>query len=418
VHDFVIIGAGIVGLATARELRKRHPRARIAILEKEKRPGLHASGRNSGVLHSGIYYGSDTLKARVCATGAARMRAFAAEQDIPCQPTGKVIIATREEELPSIDRLLKNAQENHIRAERLDEAGVKELEPHAGPFQAGIYSPDTAVIDSLAVVYRLCELLAADGVEILYQQGAATVAAGEKVVLTEGGGRHPYGHLFNCAGAHADVIARQVGLCRDYALLPFKGIYYKLAPERRDLVRSNIYPVPDLHLPFLGVHFTRVIGGEAYVGPTAIPALGRENYGLLRGIRWREGGGIAWRLLRMYLRDRHGFRHLVKTEVRKYWKPLFLQAARRLVPALESRDLLRCNKVGIRPQLVNIREDRLEMDYIIETSESSTHVLNAISPAFTGAFAFAELIVDRFEQAAGASASASASAGTRRSAQA
>jgi L-2-hydroxyglutarate oxidase LhgO len=414
VHDFVIIGAGIVGLSTARELRRRHPGARIAVLEKERRPGLHASGRNSGVLHSGIYYGSDTLKARVCAAGAARMRAFAAEQGIPCELTGKVIIATRAEDLPAIERLLENARENQIRAERLDEAGIKKLEPHAGSVGGGIYSPDTAVIDSLAVVHRLCELLAADGVDIVYQQGALKVAATEKVVVTEGGGRFPYGHLFNCAGAHADVIARQVGLGQDYALVPFKGIYYKLAPQRRHLVKSNIYPVPDLLLPFLGVHFTRVIGGEAYVGPTAIPALGRENYGLVKGIRWREGAGIAWRLLRMYLRDKHGFRHLVKTEVKKYWKPLFLEAARRLVPGVESRDLLRCDKVGIRPQLVNIREDRLEMDYIIEGGDSSTHVLNAISPAFTGAFAFAELIVDRFEGSATASAGASASSRSAR----
>ncbi len=395
--DFLVVGAGIVGLTTAHELKSRFPSARVVVLEKEAGVGRHASGRNSGVLHSGIYYAGDTLKAKVCAKGAALMRDFAAEQGIPCRTWGKVIVATREEDLPAVDRLLKNARDSRIRAERLDEAGIRKIEPHARSCGAGIYSPDTAVIDSRAVLDRLRDLLASKGVEVLFGEEAIDIDPAEKAVRTRNE-RYGFGFLFNCAGAYADVVARSFGLCRDYALIPFKGIYYKLDPARDWLVKSSIYPVPDLFLPFLGVHLTRLVDGRVYVGPTAIPAFGRENYGVLRGIRWGESARIGWEMAALYLRDRQNFRRLVHAEIRKYLKPFFLEAAQRLVPSLTAEDLLPCDKVGIRPQLVNVRTKKLEMDYILERTPHSLHVLNAISPAFTGSFAFARLIVDRYEE--------------------
>jgi L-2-hydroxyglutarate oxidase LhgO len=394
--DYLIVGAGIVGLAVARELKRRYPVARIVVLEKEADTGRHASGRNSGVLHSGVYYGSTTLKARVCAQGAARLREFAAEYGIACSRAGKVIIATSERDLPVIDRLLKNAHENGVRAERLDEAGVRAIEPHASPYRAGIYCPDTAVIDSKAVVTRLRDLLAADGVRFEFNAPLLRATPSSRSVETP---RQTisYGYLYNCAGASADRIARQFGLGESYAMVPFKGIYYKLRPEKAHLVRSNIYPVPDVDLPFLGIHLTRVVNGEVYVGPTAIPAFGRENYGLFRGLAPAESLGIGAELLSLYLANRQGFRLLVHTEVKKYFKPAFVSAARKLVAELMPDDLLPSNKVGIRPQLINIRKKTLEMDYIVEQSPDSLHVLNAISPAFTSSLAFAEWIVDRAE---------------------
>jgi L-2-hydroxyglutarate oxidase len=396
--DYLIVGAGIVGLTVARELSKRHPAARIVILEKEADIGKHASGRNSGVMHSGVYYGSSTLKAKVCSSGAARMREFAAEHGIACNRSGKVIIATSERDLPTIDRLLQNARENGVTAERLDEYGVKQIEPHASPYHAGIYSPDTAVIDSKAVVKKLRELLENDGVKFEFNAPLLTVDQTSKTV-TIPADTYSYGYLFNCAGASADLVAKKFGMGLNYTLVPFKGIYYKLRPDRSHLVRSNVYPVPDIDLPFLGVHLTRVINGDVYVGPTAIPAFGRENYGIFKGMELGESLKISSELIGMYLENKQNFRLLVHTEVRKYLKPWFVASARKLMAEIVSDDLVPCDKVGIRPQLVNVQTRALEMDYIVEKTRDTLHVLNAISPAFTSSLAFSEWIVDQAEVA-------------------
>lgn len=392
--DYLIVGGGIIGLTVARELRKRYPAASIALLEKEAALGKHASGRNSGVLHSGIYYDSSTLKAKVCAEGARRMKAFAAEHGINCQHSGKVIVATSPQDLPVIDRLLKNAQENGIRAERLDEQGIRQIEPHAGVYQQGIHCPDTAVIDSKAVLSKLRELLTAEGVEIFFNAPVTSVEVAARKVITPAG-EFSYGYLFNCAGASADKVAKHYGLGLDYTLVPFKGIYFKLRPERAHLVHANIYPVPDINQPFLGVHLTRVASGEVYAGPTAIPALGRENYGILQGAQFGESLRVGFEVTRMYLANHQNFRKLVHTELGKYRKKNFFAAVRKLMPELTYDDLVTSDKVGIRPQLINMREKKLEMDYVIEKSPDSLHVLNAISPAFTSSLAFAEWIVDQ-----------------------
>ncbi len=392
--DYLIVGGGIIGLTVARELRKRYPAASIAVLEKEAALGKHASGRNSGVLHSGIYYDSSTLKAKVCAEGARRMKAFAAEHGINCQHSGKVIVATSPQDLPVIDRLLKNARENGIRAERLDEQGVRRVEPHAGVYQQGIHCPDTAVIDSKAVLSKLRELLTAEGVNIFFSAPVTSVEVAARKVIAPVG-EFNYGYLFNCAGASADKVAKHYGLGLDYTLVPFKGIYFKLRPERAHLVNANIYPVPDINQPFLGVHLTRVASGEVYAGPTAIPALGRENYGILQGAQLGESLRIGFEVSMMYLANRQNFRQLVHTELGKYRKKNFFAAVRKLMPELTYDDLVPSDKVGIRPQLINLQEKKLEMDYVIEKSPDSLHVLNAISPAFTSSLAFAEWIVDQ-----------------------
>lgn len=391
--DFVIVGAGIVGLTVANELLKRQPGARIAVLEKEVAPGLHASGRNSGVMHSGIYYGSDTLKARVCATGARRMIEFAKAEGIAVNQCGKVILATSNEQLPTVEKLLRNARENDIPAEKIDHQQLREIEPNAAMGPAAIYCPTTAVIDGPAVVKRLREQLEQRGVKFIFNCHVEA-PAGKAQLGTSQGTIH-YGLLFNCAGAYADTVAKSYGLAGDYALVPFKGIYWKLSEKANPLVRANIYPVPDVSLPFLGVHLTRVIGGDVYVGPTAIPALGRENYGLLEGINLKEAAGIGLQLAEMYLRDENNFRKLAHNEIGKYSKMNFLAAARKLLPILNEEDMVPTRKAGIRPQLINTKTRKLEMDYIIESTEDSVHVLNAISPAFTSSFAFAELIVDK-----------------------
>ncbi|HAT50130.1 MAG: L-2-hydroxyglutarate oxidase [Nitrospirae bacterium] len=392
--DYLVVGAGIVGLAVARELRKRYPKRRITILEKEAAVGYHASGRNSGVLHSGIYYGGGTVKARVCTQGARRMKAFAAEHGIHCHHTGKIIIATSPEDLSTLECLQENARHNGVRIEVLDEQGIRQIEPFAGVFQQGIYCLDTAVIDPKAVLYKLVALLKDDDVFIVFNAQVIAVDILARTVKTPQGEWH-YGYLFNCAGAFADQVARYFERGLDYALLPFKGIYFKLHPQRNPMVRANIYPVPDMGQPFLGVHVTRSIHGEVYAGPTAIPALGRENYGMLQGAKWEESWRTGYALSRMYRANHQNFRKLVHSELGKYRKKDFLASVNKLLPGLTGEDLVSCDKVGIRPQLVNIRENRLEMEFILEQSPDALHVLNAISPAFTSALALAEWIVDQ-----------------------
>jgi L-2-hydroxyglutarate oxidase len=392
--DCVIVGAGIVGLSTAQELLRRRPSLTIAILDKEDRAGVHASGRNSGVMHCGIFYGADTLKAKVCASGAARMRDFALAHGIAYHRGGKLILATSETQLPSIEKLLKNASDNGITAIRFTPQQAAEIEPFAAPAAAAIYCPDTAVIDSASVVQKLKSLLEQQGVTFIFSGEVTAVNAAAKTVTTTGG-RFAYGYLINCAGSFADRIAKMMGLAEHYTLVPFKGLYWKLNAQSQHKVRANIYPVPDPSLPFLGVHLTRVVSGDVYVGPTAIPALGRENYHGLAGIHMGESATIMAMLAGMYVRNKQNFRRLSHLELAKYAKASFYRTARKLMPSLTMDDMIPTQKVGIRPQLVNRKTGLLEMDYIFESTDDSLHVLNTISPAFTSAFAFADMIVDQ-----------------------
>lgn len=392
-YDFVVVGAGIVGLSVAFELQKRYPGQRILVLEKENQLGCHASGRNSGVLHSGIYYSPQTLKAKMCARGANLMREFALQHRIPIEKRVKVIIPTNAEELPVLDVLFENAKNNGVQVERLPEGDIKRLEPYSNPFQKGLYIRDTAVIDTKMVLEAISGSLHEKGVEVEKGLKAIEISPVQKIVRTNDR-QVGYGFLFNCAGAYADVLAHQTGVGRDYLLIPFKGMYYKLPQERAFMVKGNIYPVPNLRFPFLGVHFTRVISDQVYVGPTAIPCLGRENYRGFAGMRLWETAGIFWELTKLFIQNDNNFRGLVRSEIKNYVKSWYLQSARKLLPDLTIEDLTPTDKVGIRPQLVNIRTRKLELDFIIERADHSVHILNAISPAFTSAFAFAEYVVE------------------------
>jgi L-2-hydroxyglutarate oxidase len=393
--DYLIIGAGIVGLAIAREINAREPDARIIVLEKEHRLGMHASGRNSGVLHTGIYYAPGTLKARLCKAGADAMFAYAEEHGIPVRRDGKVIVATSPENAIGLDKLMVNAKANGIRASRINGDEIRRLEPHARAEFGGIHCQDTAVIDSLKVLETLRSQLTKKGVRIDTDQRLTGITEKQQSA-TAGQRNYSYGLLINAAGAYADRVARLAGVGQQYQLVPFKGIYYKLAPEAASMVRGSIYPVPNPALPFLGIHFTRVINNDVYIGPTAIPALGRENYGVLSGANPIEAATIGTRLARLYFSNPQNFRNLVHGEIPHYRKANFLATARQLVDRLEPDWVKPTAKVGIRPQLLNTREGRLEMDFVVEQGTDSVHVLNAISPAFTSAFAFAAWLTDNY----------------------
>lgn len=389
---FIITGGGIVGLTIAYKLREKYPSASISILEKEPALGLHASGKNSGILHSGIYYGAGTLKAQVCSRGASLMMDFARRCGIKFRQCGKVIIPTHEGELPVLEKLMNQAAANGIEAHLLDAAEIKQIEPAAKPFKKGIHCPSVGVIDSKAVLERLREELEEQGVRFYFNFKVEKVRPEQKMI-SGSGEKMRYDYLINSAGAYADRIAKLFGLAGNYELIPFKGFYYKLNPAKADKVRANIYPVPDPAMPFLGVHFTRVIDGQIYIGPTAVPVFGRENYHGLAGMRFDEGVPIFKRLSRMYFSDDPSFRALVHREIWNYWKPYFVKQGCRMVDGIDSSDFVACDKAGIRPQLVDVRTQQLVMDFKIEQTEDSLHVLNAISPAFTSSFALAEYLV-------------------------
>lgn len=392
--DYLIIGAGIVGLTIAREIKLRSPTAKIVLLEKEPRLGVHASGRNSGVLHTGIYYPPGTLKARFCKEGADALFAYAIERDIPVRKDGKLIVATSEENAKGLDKLLANAKISGICAVKVGKEEMREVEPHACAEFGGIYCKDTAVIDSPKVLESLWNELGSQGVQIEFNQTLASIDE-EKCEARTQNNIYNFGFFINAAGAQADSVAKLAKVGLHYKLIPFKGTYYKLAPEYAHRVRASIYPVPDPELPFLGIHFTRVISGDVYIGPTAIPALGRENYGLIQGIRLLELPDIFFQLSKLYLKDTQNFRNLVHSEIPHYTRSGFIKSARRLVDILEPEWMEKTPKVGIRPQLLNTRESRLEMDFLIERGTKSLHVLNSISPAFTSSFAVAKHIVDQ-----------------------
>lgn len=390
--DYTIVGAGIMGLTIAYSLLKRDSKASITIFEKEETLGCHASGRNSGVLHSGIYYKPDTLKARFCSEGAALMKEFADCSGIPYLKTGKLIVATSREEEPILDTLLDNAKQSEIRSTYLVGKALQDIEPYVNLNYAGIHVPDTAVIDSRKVLEALCALLQEKGVRFYFGEPVGAVDPGNNELETPHFQQN-FRFLFNCAGAYADRLAKKFGIADRYVLIPFKGLYMKLAPEKNGMVKGNIYPVPDLRFPFLGVHLTRSIEGSIYVGPTAIPALGRENYGIVQGLKWDEAFETLFSTAGLMLND-PVVREYSLSELKKHSKRVFFSDVKKLVPSLEFQDLVRSKKVGIRPQLANRVRQKIETDFIVERLPTSVHVLNAISPAFTSSFAFSKALLN------------------------
>lgn len=392
--DFLVIGAGILGLSVARALKAKYSDARTIVVDKEARVGQHQSGRNSGVLHSGIYYPEASLKARVCVEGAQAMAAYCEERGLPLLRCGKVIVPTNEHDDPQLDILLKRGQANGVTAEMLDRTALRELEPEARSATGrALWVPSTAVIDSESVLQQLVTDLQEQGVIIHWTTEVQGISV-EKREARAGKHTFSYGHLFNTAGLHADTVAQACGLAERYAILPFKGLYYRLDPASGLQFNHLIYPVPDLNVPFLGVHVTKKVNGDVYLGPTAIPAFGREQYHGLHGLYWSEATSIVLRLAKHYLEGKQGFRHYAHAEAGRFLKSRFASAASGLVPRIEARHLLSSDKVGIRAQLVDRVKGELVMDFLCEQNAHSTHILNAVSPAFTSAFAFARLLLN------------------------
>jgi len=390
--EILIAGGGIVGLTLARELAKRGA-SDILILEKEDSLGKHASGRNSGVLHSGIYYAPDSFKARFCMQGNMLLKDYCRERGLPLDECGKVIVTRDEEENRTLKELYERSVANGAKVALIDEKELAEIEPNAKTCERALYSHNTAVVDPKKILASLKEELTASG-KVRIELGTSFIGPRGSSAAKTSKGEIKFGLFINSAGAYSDRIAHSFGIAGKYILVPFKGTYKKLRSDRNALVRGNIYPVPDIRNPFLGVHFTKNISGEIYMGPTAIPALGRENYSLLGGLGG-ESLEVLYRDILLFLSNPK-FRKIALTEPRKYLASAFFKDAKSLVKELKPSDVVPSDKAGIRPQLVDWEKKELVMDFIVLKDGTSLHILNAISPAFTCSMAFSEFVAKEY----------------------
>ena len=390
-RDIVVVGAGILGLALARELHRRDPALSITVLEKEDEVGVHQTAHSSGVIHAGIYYAPGSLKARLCVEGARELYEFCEEHGVPFERCGKVIVALDESELPGLDELERRGIANGVPGlRRVDGDELREIEPHAAGVSA-LHSPATGIIDFQAVARALGTELRNEGVELVTGCAVSDVSPrnGRLEIAHERGATAARFAIF-CAGAWSDRLATRAGAPADPRIVPFRGQYLKLKPERTSLVRSLIYPVPDPSLPFLGVHLTRHISGDVLVGPTALLAPSRDAYSLAR-IRPRDVAATlawpgTWRMARRWWRTG-------ATELRyALSRAQLARAAARYVPALGAGDVERAF-AGVRAQAL-ARDGKLVDDFVFSHSERALHVRNAPSPAATSSLAIARLVAD------------------------
>lgn len=388
----VVVGGGILGLATARLLARERPDAELVVVEKEPQLALHQTARNSGVVHAGVYYEPGSSKARLCRRGAALLRAFCAERGVAYEACGKLVVALREAELPRLERLEERARANGVPGlRRLDAAGLREVEPHAAGI-AALHSPETAITDFRAVALALADELRERGGRVrtsaeVVRVRAAAAGGGVVVELADGSALRA-DRAIVCAGLHADRLARASGEDPAPRIVPFRGEYWALRAERRALVRGLIYPVPDPALPFLGVHLTRTVDGRVLIGPNAVLALAREGYarGAARAADAADtlAWGGTWRLMRRHWRA--GAAELRRSRSRRP----FVAAARRYVPELRAAEAVRAG-AGVRAQAVD-RDGTLVDDFRIGGGERIVWIRNAPSPAATSALAIAEEI--------------------------
>lgn len=379
-----------MGLALADSWLARNPADRVVVYDKENTLAAHASGRNSGVLHAGFYYAPDSLKARLTRDGNRLLKEFCHERGVPLRETGKVVVTTSEAQLPALMTLLERGHANGVELELIDEKQLAELEPLARTVDRALWSPNTAVASPAGVVEALADRVRERGGRVVL--GNAVTGAGPGWVMSVVEGRVATGHVINSAGLYADTVAHWFGFGTDYRMLPFKGLYWygNWAPGR---LQRHVYPVPDPRNPFLGVHLTVTVDGRAKIGPTAIPALWREDYGGVGGLR----GGELWDVVRSYPRfltsKHHDVPGLLRAELPKYSRAYLVKQASALVPSVRPSNFTERGKPGVRAQLLHVPSGKLEMDFVVEGDERSTHMLNAVSPAWTSSLAVADHVV-------------------------
>ena len=392
--DFLIIGGGVIGLSIARGLKRLFPDAAVVLIEKEAECGMHASGRNSGVLHAGFYYSPDSLKARYTRQGNALLTDYCKSRNIKINQCGKLVVAKDESEHQALDELLRRARANAVALEDISAEEAREIEPRVKTCGRALFSPTTASVDPSDVMSAMKEDAVREGVSIV--SGVSYLKKDGQRVVTSGEVYQP-GYVVNAAGLYADRIARDFGFSQDYRILPFKGLYL-YSDEPPFSVRTNVYPVPDLRNPFLGVHYTVAVDGTTKIGPTAIPVLWREHYSGLENFKFSEFVDIIFRQTGLLIKSDFEFKKLAIEEIRKSSRLHLVALASELMRDVDPKHYRHWGRPGIRAQLMNIRSKRLEMDFVIEGDNKSMHVLNAVSPAFTCSLPFSEYVCNEISK--------------------
>lgn len=394
--DVVVVGAGIVGLASARAVQKNRPGTRVTVVEKESKVAAHQTGRNSGVIHSGIYYPPGSNKANMVASGRSMLFDFCERHDIPTDVCGKVIVATRSDEIERLRGLEDRSKQHGLDTTWLTRAQLRDREPNVEGL-AALLVPEAGITDYVAMCRALVEEIEANGGEVLFDTPVESISESTGgVTLRTSKGALRSNTMINCSGLHSDRVAQMAGRKTKARIMPFRGEYFELTPSARSLVKHLVYPVPDPRFPFLGVHFTRMIDGEIHAGPNAVVALAREGY------TWRIANKVdlremaldkgSWILAKKYWRTGAG------EMVRSLSKAAFVRALQNLVPAVTANDLIK-SKAGIRAQAIR-PDGSLVDDFEFADGPRSVHVVNAPSPAATASLAIGEDITNRWAKLA------------------
>jgi|ETN07SMinimDraft_1059922.scaffolds.fasta_scaffold07881_4 L-2-hydroxyglutarate oxidase LhgO len=394
IFDFLVIGGGVIGISIARELKSRNPNSGVCILEKEHQCGLHASSRNSGVLHAGFYYTADSLKARFTKEGNQRLTKYCEVKNLALKKCGKLVVAQNESELVWLDELMTRARNNGVPLELITDKESQAIEPRAKTYQKALFSPTTASINPTELVKSLLSDAIQEGVQL--KTNTQYIHRVGKSSIKTSNGIFEANYIINAAGLYADKIGRDFNFSKDYRILPFKGLYL-YSNEPLGALNTHIYPVPDLTNPFLGVHFTITSDDKIKIGPTAIPAFWREQYQGWSNFNMPELTEIILRQAGLFLSSNFDFKALAFRELKKYSKPLLVSLATKLAKGVDIKHYRQWGLAGIRAQLLNIRKKELEMDFVLEGDKQSMHILNAISPGLTCALPFADYVCDQIE---------------------
>ncbi|MBF0300297.1 MAG: FAD-dependent oxidoreductase [Oligoflexia bacterium] len=396
-YDFIIIGAGIMGLSIAYKLITNNPKLKIAIIEKEKNVALHASGKNSGVLHSGFFNSIDSLKAKFTKSGNEQLKEFCKHYKLKINFCGRIIVASNEKEFNDLCEFKHRGDLNNIESIWISQQEAHEIDPNAKIYNKALFSPTTATIDPIEICYTLLQILKDRGIQFFFETEYLRKSNSRPVGITTTNGNYEGEMIINAAGLYADKIAKDFGLSQEYTLLPFKEIYLKTSlpwPE----IKTNIYCVPNLKNPFLSVHFIKTVNNHIKIGSMYIPAFWRENYTLFERFKLSEFKEILWYEIMLFLSNSCDFRNLTFKEIKKINKNHLISQAKKLVNNLTAEQYRRWETPGIHPQLLKKSTLKLVDDFKIEggIEHNSIHVLNATNPAFTCSFSFADWIIAEF----------------------
>lgn len=386
--DFLIIGGGVIAFTLALNLRKLFPSEKITIIEKETKIAKHGSGRNSGVLHAGFYYSADSLKAQFTRDGNLKWQNYCEEHKLKINKCGKLIVAKNESELSGLKELKKRGENNSVPLDFISEKEAKEIEPRVKTYQQALWSPTTASVDPSETMQQLVKNLKQEKITLM--MGEEFYDYQDQQIITNKN-KYICGYIINAAGLYADKIANKFNFSNNYKIIPFKGLYLYLKKQAYQ-PRTNIYPVPNLEHPFLGVHYTLTSSGQAKIGPTSTPAFWRENYKGLDNFNLNEFIEIISKETSLFIKNSFGFRNLALKEMRKYLKSNMIKDAALMLDNVKKEDFAEWGKPGIRAQLINLKNNKLEMDFIYEGDSKSFHILNAVSPAYTCSWSFTEFL--------------------------